>query len=148
MVHDRFGDCWFLRQGEGFQLAGEREDLPRLGRGTDYFELGIHADYRSFAHVFASDSALVRGHSLVVPLGHFRAVSLLKHQLLLREEVVGEHPVKFPDLVEQGKLGGGAAATLGEPFREGVKLSVVRHEALFVRMEVEDLRLLAVVAVG
>ena len=31
---------------------------------------------------------------------------------------------------------------------EGVRLSVVRHEALFVRMEVEGLRLLAVVAVG
>ena len=32
--------------------------------------------------------------------------------------------------------------------KEGVRLSVVRHEALFVRMEVEGLRLLAVVAVG
>ena len=31
---------------------------------------------------------------------------------------------------------------------EGVRCGVVRHEALIVRMEVEDLRLLAVVAVG
>ena len=31
---------------------------------------------------------------------------------------------------------------------EGVRCAVVRHEALIVRMEVEDLRLLAVVAVG
>ncbi len=46
---------------------------------------------------------------------------------------------------------GGAAlliALLEAHGQEGVRCAVVRHEALMVRMEVEDLRLLAVVAVG
>ncbi len=116
MVHDRFDGCGLLRQGEGFQLAGEREDLPGLGRGTDSFELGVHADYWSFAHVFASDGALMRGRRFVVSLGHFRAVSLLEHQFLLREEVVGEHPVKLPDLVQECELGRGVVAVVVNKF--------------------------------
>ena len=35
----------------------------------------------------------------VVSLGHFRAVALLEDELLLRQEVVREYPVKLPNFV-------------------------------------------------
>ena len=112
MVHDRFHGGGFLRQGEGLEPAGEREDLPGLGRGMDSFELGVHPDDWHLPHVLAGDGTLVRGGRGVVSFGHFRAVALLEHEFLLGQEVVGEDQVEFPNLVQQGKLGRGVVTVI------------------------------------
>ena len=52
----------------------------------------------------------------VVSLGHFRAVALLEDELLLRQEIVREHPVKLPDFVEFLQLGRGVVAQVTHQF--------------------------------
>ena len=86
-------------------MAGECEDVPGQGCGLEPFELRVHAYHGAFTHVLATDGALMRGGREVVSLGHFRAVALLEHELLLRQQGVREHPVEFPDLIQHGPHG-------------------------------------------
>ena len=104
MVDGWFDGRGFLREGEGFELTGERADPHGQGCGLDAFELRVHLDDGVLSHVLASDCALVRGGRCVVSLRHFRTVALLEHKLLLGQEVVREYPVELPDLVQDGQL--------------------------------------------
>ena len=111
LVDSWFDGGGFLRQGEGFKLAGQREDVAGQGRRSDPCELRIHLDNRPFGHVVPGDRALVRGGRGVVSFGHFRAVALLEDELLLRQEIVREHPVELPDFAEFGQFGGRVVTT-------------------------------------
>ena len=86
-------------------MAREREGLPGLGCGMDSIELGVHPDDRHLPHVFASDGAPVWGGRGVLVFGHFCAVSLREHGLLLGQEGVREHPADVQERFEHSFLG-------------------------------------------
>ena len=60
------------------------------------------------------DGPLMRRRRLVVPLDHFRAVTLLEDQLLLGQEVVRERCVQFPNLVQLRQLGCGVISVVAD----------------------------------
>ena len=100
MIDGRFDLGRFLRQGEGFESAGEGEDLPGLGCGMNLFEFGVHPNDGHLAHSGPGDRPLVWGGGGVVAFGHFRAVALLEHKFLLRQKVIREQPVEFSNFVQ------------------------------------------------
>lgn len=54
----------------------------------------------------------------VVALGDLSAVALLADQLLLGQELIGEHGIDLPDLVELGQLASGVIATVADQLTE------------------------------
>ena len=117
-VDVRFHWGRFLGQGEGFELAGEGEDLPGQRRGLDAGEFRVHSDDGSFPHVRPGNGALVRRGRCVVFLGHFRAMARFGDELLLGQEVVREDPVEVPDLIEDGEFRRGVVAKVADQFAD------------------------------
>jgi hypothetical protein len=65
-----------------------------------------------------SDCSLVWGLRLVVLLRDFGSVTGLGDEFLLWEQIVREHPVELPDLVEQFELGWGVVAEVADEFAD------------------------------
>ncbi len=87
MSGSRFGDGACLGQGEGFEPAGESEDLPGQGGRLEPCVVGVHADDGHFPHPGPDGGSLVRGRGDVVSLDHFRARTLREHEFLLWQQV-------------------------------------------------------------
>lgn len=103
---------------QGFEASGEGEDLAGERHDADFLEGGVHADDRRLPHGGVCYRPLVGCRRPVMDLGDFGAVAGLFDQLLLRQQVVGESAVQFPDLVEQFQFSRGVVAQVADQFAD------------------------------
>lgn len=95
------------------------------------------------------DSTLMRGGGFVVFLGDFGPVALLGNQLLLGEQVVGEDPILFPNLIGELEFRGSIIAQVSNQLAEsGPVLFLYMGVIIFVAWPRPRIRNLVRLAVG
>lgn len=99
-----------------FKSSCQFQDLLGQGHDPNFLELSIHSDHWHLFEVWVAHRALIRCCRLIVGFDDFRPLSGLVHQLLLRQKVVGEDAVQFPDLVQQCQLFGIVIALISDRF--------------------------------